>query len=176
VRWIVIATLRIGGLAVSTANPLFLTILAIHVLAAVVAAVVAVRRDKGSRRDVAVGRWYVRSLIATAVTAIVLAGFAPRRDGVLAVLAVCAAAAACWGVVHRRRHPDKDRDRGHISAMGASYTLMLIAFYLDNGKSLPMWRSVPTVGYWLIPGIIGFVITARATCRRANDRKTPHAA
>jgi hypothetical protein len=46
----VIATERIGGLAVCTTHPLFLTILAIHVFAAVVAvvtgAIVAARRDK----------------------------------------------------------------------------------------------------------------------------------
>jgi hypothetical protein len=60
--------------------------------------------------------------------------------------------------------------------MGASYAVMLIAFYVDNRKSLNVWRSTPTVGYWLIPGIIGFVATARATHRRGNDKKTAHAA
>jgi hypothetical protein len=104
----------------------------------------------------------------------VLAGFAPRRDGVLAVLAVLAAVSAGWGVVHRRRHLDRAGDRGHIIAMGASYTLMLIAFYVDNGKSLPVWRSLPTLGYWLVPGGVGTLITARAVHRRRDSAKPAH--
>jgi uncharacterized membrane protein len=165
------ATDRIGGLVVSSTNPLFLTILAIHVLAALIAvisgAVVALRRDKGSRRHVVIGRWYFRVLIVTAATAVVLAGFAPRRDGVLAVLAVLAAAASTAGVLHRRR--GRAGDRGQIIAMGASYTLMLIAFYIDNGKSLPIWRSLPTVGYWLIPGTVGAAITVLAARRHPRS-------
>ena len=27
--------------------------------------------------------------------------------------------------------------------MGASYILLLTAFYVDNGKNLPLWRELP---------------------------------
>jgi len=45
--------------------------------------------------------------------------------------------------------------RLHLVAMGASYTLLLIAFYVDNGHSLPGWSLLPPVAYWLLPSVIG---------------------
>ena len=28
---------------------------------------------------------------------------------------------------------------------------MLIAFYVDNGKQLPIWKDLPHFAYWLLP-------------------------
>jgi hypothetical protein len=39
----------------------------------------------------------------------------------------------------------------HITGMGTSYILLLTAFYVDNGKSLPLWRDLSSVAYWLTP-------------------------
>ena len=39
--------------------------------------------------------------------------------------------------------------------MGLSYILLLTAFYVDNGHSLPLWRDLPTIAYWLLPGTVG---------------------
>ena len=33
--------------------------------------------------------------------------------------------------------------RLHITGMGFSYILMLTAFYVDNGKNLPLWKELP---------------------------------
>ena len=33
--------------------------------------------------------------------------------------------------------------RLRIAGMGLSYILMLIAFYVDNGKQLPVWKDLP---------------------------------
>ena len=30
----------------------------------------------------------------------------------------------------------------HITGMGFSYVLMLVAFYVDNGKQLPLWKDL----------------------------------
>ena len=30
----------------------------------------------------------------------------------------------------------------HITGMGTSYVLLLTAFYVDNGKNLPLWRDL----------------------------------
>jgi hypothetical protein len=38
---------------------------------------------------------------------------------------------------------------------GASYILLLTAFYVDNGKNLPLWRELPQIAFWLLPGAIG---------------------
>jgi hypothetical protein len=46
--------------------------------------------------------------------------------------------------------------------MGTSYVLRLIAFYVDNGKSLPLWRELPPVAYWLLPAAVGIPLIVRA--------------
>ena len=50
----------------------------------------------------------------------------------------------------------------HIAGMGSSYVLMLIAFYVDNGKQLPLWRDLPHFTYWLLPLAAGlpFIVFA----------------
>jgi hypothetical protein len=53
----------------------------------------------------------------------------------------------------------------HISGMGLSYILMLIAFYMDNGKELPVWKDLPSVTYWLVPGGVGVPLIVRALLR-----------
>lgn len=52
--------------------------------------------------------------------------------------------------------------RLHIGGMGSSYVLLLIAFYVDNGKSLPLWKELPPVAYWLLPAAIGVPLIVRA--------------
>lgn len=53
----------------------------------------------------------------------------------------------------------------HITGMGLSFILMLIAFYLDNGKNLPVWKDLPSVTYWLVPGAVGVPLIVRALLR-----------
>ena len=45
--------------------------------------------------------------------------------------------------------------RLHITGMGLSYILLLTAFYVDNGKSLPIWKELPPLSYWLLPAAVG---------------------
>jgi hypothetical protein len=40
--------------------------------------------------------------------------------------------------------------------------LLLIAFYVDNGKSLPLWKELPPAAYWLLPAAIGIPLIVRA--------------
>jgi len=49
--------------------------------------------------------------------------------------------------------------------MGLSYILMLTAFYVDNGKNLPLWRDLPYIAYWLLPGAIGVPLIVNALSR-----------
>jgi hypothetical protein len=46
--------------------------------------------------------------------------------------------------------------------MGTSYILLLIAFYVDNGKSLPLWKELPSLTYWLLPAVVGLPLIVRA--------------
>ena len=52
--------------------------------------------------------------------------------------------------------------RLHITGMGLSYVLLLIAFYVDNGKQLPLWKDLPHFTYWLLPLVVGIPLIVRA--------------
>jgi hypothetical protein len=32
---------------------------------------------------------------------------------------------------------------------------MLTGFYVDNGKNLPLWKALPEIAFWLLPGVVG---------------------
>jgi hypothetical protein len=42
---------------------------------------------------------------------------------------------------------------------------MLIAFYVDNGKSLPLWKDLPHFTYWLLPALGGIPLIVWALLR-----------
>ncbi|MDP2306594.1 MAG: DUF2306 domain-containing protein [Pseudomonadota bacterium] len=166
-------TLRILGLDVPDAGPLFLAVLAIHVVAGLVAVVsgaVAAASPKRVGRHPTSGRVYVRSLYVLFASAVVLAVIRWPHDNHLVALGAIALAGAVIGVRARRR-----RAHGwlvpHVVGMGTSYIAMLTAFYVDNGPQLPLWNRLPTAAFWLLPTIIGGPIIAFALIRhRASDR------
>jgi hypothetical protein len=53
----------------------------------------------------------------------------------------------------------------HVTGMGLSYVLMLTAFYVDNGKNLPVWRDLPYLAYWVLPGAVGIPLIVNALTR-----------
>jgi hypothetical protein len=55
--------------------------------------------------------------------------------------------------------------RLHLSGMGASYILMLTAFYVDNGRNLPLWKELPEAAFWILPGAIGVPLILHALFR-----------
>jgi hypothetical protein len=38
--------------------------------------------------------------------------------------------------------------------MSPSYVVVLIAFYVDNGKQLPIWKDLPHFTFWLAPLVV----------------------
>lgn len=52
--------------------------------------------------------------------------------------------------------------------MRLSYILMLIAFYMDNGEELSVWKALPSVTYWLVPSAAGVPLIVRALLRYRN--------
>jgi hypothetical protein len=32
---------------------------------------------------------------------------------------------------------------------------MITAFYVDNGKNLPLWRELPQIAFWVLPALVG---------------------
>ena len=94
------------------------------------------------------------------------------EDYHLFVIGLFALAAASIGYWHRRLH--RPGDRIHISGMGVSYIALLTAFYVDNGKNLPLGKDLPPITYWLVPSVIGLPLVARALAR-AHSPKAPRA-
>jgi hypothetical protein len=80
------------------------------------------------------------------------------QDADLLALGIPSLAAAILGRTARRRRWRWRRWRWiglHLVGMSASYLLLLTAFYVDNGKHLPVWRSFPQLAYWLRPAPSG---------------------
>lgn len=162
---------RILGTAVGSTAPLFLAVLAVHVLAgltAVLTGAAAALTRKGSRRHIGSGRWFYRAITAVFVTAAVLTAMRWRQDYHLVIIGAVAFAAAVTGLQHRRRH--RPGDTGHIVGMGTAYVAMLTAFYVDNGPHLPLWDRLPPQVFWFLPSAVGIPVIVWAV-RRARERQ-----
>jgi hypothetical protein len=162
---------RILGVEVGSTAPIFLAVLAVHVvggLTAVITGAAAALASKGSPRHIRAGRWFYRAITAVFVTAAALAAMRWAHDWYLFVLGAVAFTAATAGFLHRRRH--RPGDVGHIAGMGIAYTAMLTAFYVDNGPHLPLWDRLPVLAFWLLPA----VIAARLSPERSSARRTKH--
>jgi hypothetical protein len=134
-----------------------------------VAGAVAMLSPKRSGRHPTFGTIYYWNLVAVFVTATGLSVVRWAEDYHLFILGVLALAAATLGRTARRR-----RWSGwvklHVTGMGMSYILLLTAFYVDNGKSLPLWRELPPVAYWLLPAVVGLPLIIRALVRYQVQR------
>lgn len=160
---------RILGTDVGSTNPVFLAVLALHVLAALTAVLTgacAALTAKGSSRHVRFGRRYYQAISVVFGTAAVLAAMRFREDYPLILIGSVAFAAATIGYLHRRRH--RAGNAAHISGMGVSYIGMLTAFYVDNGPHLPVWDRLPTLAFWFLPALVGAPVLARALARHRS--------
>jgi hypothetical protein len=167
---------RILGDQVGSTAPVFLAVLAVHVLAgltAVITGAVAALSRKGSQRHVRAGRWFYRAIGTVFATATALAVMRWRQDYYLFLIGAVACTAATVGYLHRRRH--RPGDTPHIAGMGTAYIAMLTAFYVDNGPHLPLWDHLPTWAFWLLPTAIGAPIIAGSItrARRAAPPRPP---
>lgn len=163
---------RILGTFVGSTAPVFLAVLAVHVVAgmtAVATGAAAALAAKGGGLHVWVGRVYFRALTVVFSTALILTAMRPREDWHLALIGTIAFVAAVVGRRHRRLH--RPGDTPHIAAMGLSYVAMLTAFYVDNGPHLPGWDHLPGWAFYLIPAAIGFPVIARAIGRAGRGRR-----
>ena len=158
------------GINVPSSEPVFLAFLAVHVTAAFTALVsgawAGLARNKGRGRHTRSGDVYVSAICVVFATATGMAVMRWREDYHLFLIGAVAFGAALTGFLARRRH--WPGDAAHIIGMGGSYIALLTAFYVDNGKQLPLWDRLPTAAYWVLPGLIGVPVIYRAL-RRARD-------
>ncbi len=152
------------GIVVPCDSLIFLAILAVHIpfgMACVIAGLVAMLSKKQPVRHPNFGTIYYWSLSIVFVSASLMAAIWWAEDYHLFILGALSFASASFGRM-ARRHRWQGWVRLHISGMGLSYILLLTAFYVDNGKSLPLWKEMPTIAYWILPSAVGLPIIVNA--------------
>src|SRR5664279_3051184 len=137
-------TTDIAGIEIPSTSPVFLTVVGIHVLlglACVATGAIAMLSQKRAGRHPRNGTIYFWCLAGVFLTAAGLAAVRWVKDYHLFILGALSFAAASLGR-QARRSRWRYWVRLHIAGMGSSYVLLLIAFYVDNGKSLPFWNCL----------------------------------
>lgn len=164
----------VAGLPIPSTSPLFLALVGVHVLLGllcVIAGAVAMLTPKAPGRHPLFGTIYFWGLSTAVLTATGLAAMRWAEDRILFGLGALAFGLALTGrTAMRRRWPGWLRL--HIAGMGASYISLLTAFYVDNGKNLPIWRSLPSLAYWLTPSAVGLPLLVYALLRHPLVRRS----
>jgi hypothetical protein len=148
------------GIPIPSSSPVFLSIVAVHVLAGLIctiAGVVAMLAPKRHGRHPAAGTTYYWSLVVVFVSMAALSVLRWPANNHLFILGIFSFGAAVVGRMARRR-AGAGWLRVHLTGMGVSYMLLLTAFYVDNGPHLPLWRALPPLAHWLIPSVVGVPI------------------
>jgi hypothetical protein len=161
----------IVGILVPSSDPLFLSIVGVHVLfglACVISGMLAMFAAKGRGRHSRFGTIYFWCMSGLFLTMAFLAFIRWADDYVLFLLGALA-----FGLVSLGRLAVIRRWglRFHASLMGTSYIVMLTAFYVDNGKNLPIWKDMPPAAYWTIPALVGVPLILWALARHPLLRK-----
>lgn len=163
---------RFAGIEVPSTDPVFLAIVAIHILlgmTAVTAGAAAMFSRKAPGRHPRFGTLYFWSLTALVTTAGALSFMRWEPNRHLFLLGAFALAFAVLGREARRRRWSR-RTRLHLVGMGSSYVLMLTAFYVDNGRQLPLWKELPPWAWWTLPTAIGVPIMLAVLFRHPLTR------
>ena len=167
----------VGGIPIPSRQPLFLATVALHVAAALIAVVAgaaATLNRKAAGRHPRNGTVYFWALGVVNLTMGALAVSRWPDDNHLVLLGVLALVSAFVGRRARRfRWPRWPLV--HIPLMGASYVLMLTAFYVDNGPHLPGWRLLPVSLFWFVPTAISVPVIVYATRKYRHTDEAPAA-
>ena len=155
----------IGGIVVPSTNPAFLAVVVgVHIplgIACVITGAGAMLSRKGRGRHSRLGTIYFWCLLVLSISAAFLSIMRWSENYHLFILG-----AASFGCAWLARSALRSRwqhwVRLHIGGMSLSYLIMLIAFYVDNGKQLPVWKNLPEFTYWLLPVAIASPLIARA--------------
>ena len=161
------------GFQIPSDNWLFLIILLVHVLLAiicVISGIIAMLAKKQIGIHSKVGNMYYYSIWMVFITASILAALRWREDYYLFILGAIAFSSAFIG---RKALQNRWRKWGiiHIIGMGNSYIFLITAFYVDNGKFLPIWKNFHPMIYWLLPAVIGVPLILRTLFTHPLSRK-----
>lgn len=161
------------GIEIPSTDPLFLAVVGLHVivgLACVFTGAIAMLSRKRPGRHPRYGTIYYWCLAVVFASATALSAARWADDYHLFILGALSFTAATLGRTARRaRWPGWIPM--HICAMGLSYILLLTAFYVDNGKNLPLWRELPQWAFWVLPMAMGTPIILHALLRHPLMRQ-----
>jgi len=135
----------VAGFVIPSTDPLFLTIVAVHVvlgLGTAAAGLVAMLSVKAPGRHPRFGTVYSWLLTALFLSGTALSVMRWAQAYHLFILGGFSFLAALIGREARRGRV-RGWERLHIAGMGSSYVLMFIAFYVDNGRQLPPLNLLP---------------------------------
>lgn len=164
----------LAGIEIPSTDPFFLAVVGIHIplgLACVIVGALAMLSKKQRGRHSRFGKIYFWSLLALFASTAVLAVMRWAEDYHLFVLGALSFASAWLGRA-ALRWGWRGRFRVHLTGLGLSYILLLVAFYVDNGRQLPVWRDLPAFTYWLLPFAVGMPIVVWALLRHPLVRET----
>jgi len=150
-------TTIVFGVPVPSVDPFFLAVVRFHILVGItcvvagVAAMLSQKRRGGHSMFGTIYYWCL-SVVVVSATGLSLVRWTENYHlFVLGALSLMAATIARKAL----RQPWRNRLRVHLASMGLSYVLMLTAFYVDNGKNLPMWRELPQWAFWVLLVAVG---------------------
>jgi uncharacterized membrane protein len=159
---------RIAGIEIPSTSPAFLIIVGLHIflgLTCVLTGFIAMMSRKGRGRHSTFGTIYYWCLSAVFASATALSAMRWAENYHLFILGAFSFAMALLGRAAARRPQPSRRLDLHVAGMGLSYVFLLTAFYVDNGKNLPLWKELPPIAFWLVPAVVGIPIIARALLR-----------
>jgi uncharacterized membrane protein len=158
-------TTILGGIVIPSTDPVFLAVIVgAHIplgIACVLAGAVAMLARKGRGRHSRSGTIYFWCLLALFVSATFLSIMRWSENYHLFMLGALAFVCA-WTGRSAMRLRWRHWMRLHIAGMSLSFVVMLIAFYVDNGKQLPIWKDLPHFTYWLLPLVVATPLIIRA--------------
>ena len=166
-------TTVVAGIEIPSTSSVFLTIVGFHVLAGlacVISGAMAMLSPKRAGRHPTFGSIYYWCLLAVFASASALAVMRWAESYHLFILGVLSFAAAWFGRAARQRLWQGWAPL-HVVGLGTSYIVLLTAFYVDNGKSLPIWKDLPPITYWLVPAAVGLPIMIHALLRHPLVRR-----
>jgi len=161
---------KIFGIFVPTSDPNFLRVVYFHIILGIVcvatgALAMLSKKERGKHSKF--GAYYFWSVVVLVVSGSILAFMRWQQSWHLFVIGLFVFLFAWIGRLAIRKNWQQ-RFRIHIPAFGLSYILMLIAFYVDNGPHLPLWKNLNPFLYWLLPIVIGVPLALRAMVKYRN--------
>ena len=153
------------GIVIPSTDHLFLSVVGLHVLIAlscVIFGLAAMLLTKARGRHSAAGTLYFWCLGGVFLTASALAFMRWAEDSILFLLGALSFSLVALGRLAVIRRWGL---RFHAVFMGSSYIALLTAFYVDNGKNLPIWKDFPVIIYWLFPALVGVPLILLALAR-----------